>query len=55
MTHLFASLCLLLSREINVSTPRAVGKSKQKTHRRKTEQQQIMRMTRPRREREGYG
>jgi len=33
---------LLLSREINVATPRAVGKNKTKnTHTRKTEQQQI--------------
>ena len=40
--HIFCQLVLLLSREINVATPRAVGKNKTKnTHTRKTDQQQI--------------
>jgi len=43
-----------LTRNKYVATVRAVGQNKIKTkHARKTEQQQIMRMTRSRREREG--
>ena len=54
----FASLCLLLSREINVATPRAFAKkqNKKNTHTRTHKKNRpTTNMTRLRRERDGYG